>query len=459
MNDNVSVLPLRSSSGGAKLFLVGLVACMAALSSCKKETDVIGLDVQPPNDLIGADFQDTTTLVTRTVRADSLRTDESLIITGDAIIGTYMDPVFGKSSASLFTQLNLSALNPSFGTSPVVDSVVLSIAYNAAYYGKTQRVKQRVNVFEVLEDIKSENAYYSNNDTLALDPVDLANGYELTPRPTDSVYVMNKKVKPHMRVPLDNAWAQNLIETGTFSTKAGFQAAMKGIYITTQGTALSSEQGNMMYVKCGDESQSKVTIYYHNATADSLTYDFPLGSVARFSHFAHTYSPSITNDMLEAQLNGTSLAQNSTVFVQSMAGLRTKIEMPYLMNWLNAGKIAINKAELVIKVDNSDPTYMLDTFAAPAKLVIFGINDDGTSYVLPDANEGDNYMGGGYNATDKEYRFNIGRYLQQVLAGKKKNNGLYVLAANGAINANRVVLGGGTGPYRMKLNVSYTKLE
>lgn len=458
MNDNVSVLPLRSSSGGAKLFLVGLVACMAALSSCKKETDVIGLDVQPPNDLIGADFQDTTTLVTRTVRADSLRTDESLIITGDAIIGTYMDPVFGKSSASLFTQLNLSTLNPAFGV-PVVDSVVLSIAYNSAYYGKTQRVKQRVRVFQVLEDIKSENAYYSNNDTLALYPVDLANDYEFTPRPTDSVYVTNKKVKPHMRIPLDTAWAHALMTTTPtiFSTKAGFQAAMKGIYITTQGTVLSNEQGNMMYVKCGDESQSKVTIYYHNATADSLTYDLPLGSVARFSHFAHDRNTALPD--LNAQLNGTSPAQNSTVYVQSMAGVRTKIEMPYLMNWLNAGKIAINKAELVIKVDNSDPTYMLDTFAAPAKLVIFGINDDGTSYVLPDANEGDNYMGGGYNATDKEYRFNIGRYLQQVLAGKKKNNGLYVLAANGAINANRVVLGGGTGPYRMKLNVSYTKLE
>ncbi|MES2395113.1 MAG: hypothetical protein V4549_03885, partial [Bacteroidota bacterium] len=127
---------------------------------------------------------------------------------------------------------------------------------------------------------------------------------------------------------------------------------------------------------------------------------------------------------------------------------------------VNAGAIAINKAELVIKVDVTS-TYMLDTFAAPTKLVLFGINDDGTNYVLPDANEGDNYFGGTYNSTTHEYRFNIARYIQQVLTGKIKNNGLHLLAGSGAINANRVVIGGGgsSSLYRMKLNIGYTKLQ
>lgn len=455
-NKNASILPLPGRLG-AKLFLIVLVVLVTGFESCKKETAVIGLDVQPPNDLIGAEFQDTTTLITRTVLADSLRTDETLILTGDAIIGSYWDPVFGKANASLYTQLNLSTLNPAFGT-PIVDSVVLSIAYNSAYYGETQRVKQRVSVYEVNEEIKSADTYYSN-DTVTTFTTDLANNYEFMPRPADSVYVLNKKVKPHMRIPLDTAWAHTLITTqGIFGTKATFQEYMKGFHIKTQTSVPNNGDGNMMYVKCGDETQSKVTVYYHNATADSLSYDFPLGSVARFSHFEHDYSTSFIHPDLAAQLGSSPPAQNSTVFVQSMAGVKTKIEMPYLMNWLNQGKISINKAELVIKADDSS-AYMLDTFAAPAKLIVFGINDDGTNYVLPDANEGDSYLGGGYNATTREYRFNIARYVQQVLAGKKNNNGLYLLAANGAINANRVVLGGGTGPNAMKLNISYTKLE
>ncbi len=452
LNRNAAILPLKS---GAKLFLLVLVGLVAGLTSCK-ESDIIGLDVQPPNDLIGADFQDTTTLITKTVYADSLRTDESLILTGDAMIGSYWDPVFGKANASLYTQLRLSALNPSFGTSPVVDSVVLSLAYNSTYYGKTDRKKQRVNVYQVSEDIKGENSYYSNHTVTVLTG-DLAASYEFTPRPADSVYVTNKKLKPHLRIPLDTAWAHNLITQNNFATTAAFQSAMKGLHITTEGsTVLSNGDGNILYFRCGDD-QSKVTVYYHNAANDSLTFDFLLGSVARFSSFNHIRSGE--NAQLAAQLDGTSPAQNNTVFIQSMAGVKTKIEMPYLMNWLNAGGISVNKAELVIKVDVT-PTYMLDTFAAPTKLVLFGINDDGTSYVLPDANEGATYFGGTYNTTDKEYRFNIGRYIQQVLAGTKKNNGLYLLAANGAINANRVVLGGGSSSlYPMKLRITYTKLE
>lgn len=440
------------------MFLILLVALSAA-TACKKETDIIGLDVQPPNDLLGADFQDTTTLITRTVRADSLRTDESLIITGDAMIGNYWDPVFGKAKASLFTQVRLTTLNPLFGTAPIVDSVVLSIAYNPTYYGKRDRVKQRVSVYQVTEDIKSENSYYSHY-TVAAAPTDLASSYEFTPKPTDSVLVTGKMLKPHLRVPLDNSWAQDLLNqpTATYASTAAFQTYMKGFRVSTENSIISNGEGNILYFRCGDE-QSKVTIYYHNATDDSLSYDFALGSVARFSNFEHDFSSAFINADLATQLSPAPPAQNAVVFVQSMAGLKTKIEMPYLMNWADSGKIAINKAELVIKVDVAS-AYMLDTFAAPARLVLFGINDDGSNYVLPDANEGDAYLGGGYNATTYEYRFNIGRYIQQVLIGQKKNNGLYLLAGNGSINANRVVLGGaGSTTLPMKLNITYTRLE
>jgi len=145
-----------------------------------------------------------------------------------------------------------------------------------------------------------------------------------------------------------------------------------------------------------------------------------------------------------------------------MSGVKTKIEIPYLMNWNDSGKIAINKAELVIKV-NQDPTYQmyeLDTFAAPAALFLFGIDDVGANLLLPDYYEGSNYFGGTYNATKKEYRFNIARYIQRVLNGKYNNNGLYLLVSSGAITANRVVIGGGKpNAYKMKLNITYTKLH
>ncbi len=447
---------------GAKVFLILLVSISISITSCD-ESSVVGLDVQPANDLLGVDYQDTTTLITKTVSVDSLRTDETLIITADALLGIYQDPVFGKATASLYTQLRLPTNNPVFGASPLIDSVVLSLVYDPAYYGKKQRVEQKVNVYQVLEDIKGENSYYSNN-TLTVNALDLANNYGFIPEPSKSVTILNELLKPQLRIPLDTSFGQTILSsqtTANLASNTAFQSFLKGLYITTKDSPiLIPGEGNILHFKMAD-AQTKVTLYYHNATDDSLKYDLGLGSVARFSHFTHDYVPGIDAN-LDAQLSTSPPppAQNEVVFIQSMAGVKTTIELPYLMNWVNAGDIAINKAELVIKVDPTS-TYMLDTFAAPVKLVLFGINDDGSNYVLPDANEGDNYFGGTYNSTTHEYRFNIARYIQQVLTGKRKNNGLHLLAGSGAINANRVVIGGGasTSAYRMKLNIGYTKLQ
>lgn len=449
---------------GAKFFLILLVSISISITSCD-ESSVVGLDVQPANDLLNVDYQDTTTLITKTLKVDSLRTDETLIITADALLGIYQDPVFGEATASLYTQLRLPTNNPLFGTSPVIDSVVLSLVYDPAYYGKRQRVEQKVNVYQVLEDIKGENSYYSNK-TLTVNALDLANNYGFVPEPSKSITILNEVLKPQLRIPLDTAFGQTILSnqtTANLASNAAFQSFMKGLYITTKNTAgLNYSEGNILHFKMAD-AQSKLTLYYHNVSDDSLKYDLSLGSVARFSFFTHDYSTGIDAN-LAAQLSTTPPppAQNDVVFIQAMAGVKTTIELPYLMNWINAGAIAINKAELVIKADlTPNATYLLDTFAAPTKLVLFGINDDGTNYVLPDANEGDNYFGGTYNSTTHEYRFNIARYIQQVLTGKRKNNGLHLLAGSGAINANRVVIGGGgsSSLYRMKLNIGYTKLQ
>ncbi len=44
-------------------------------------------------------------------------------------LGTYDDPVYGKSEAKILTQLNLPQTNPDFGRAPIVDSVVMTIPF------------------------------------------------------------------------------------------------------------------------------------------------------------------------------------------------------------------------------------------------------------------------------------------------------------------------------------------
>ncbi len=466
-----SIPQILSRAIGAKFFFILPLSISLCFTSCD-ESSVVGLDVQPENDLLNVEYQDTTSIITRTLKGDSLITDETLISSGIGLIGKYVDPVFGTATASMYTQVRLPSaiLSNTFGTLPVCDSIVLSLVYDGVVYGKTDRKNQTLNVYQIAEDMSTSTVYYSNK-TLSLLPGDLTedDGFVFKPRPLDSVQVFDNPTKPELKpqilAHMDVAFGQLLLNnqtTGNLANNTAFQSFFKGIYITTENTTgLASEEGNIVHFKMGE---SKITLYYHNSTsgtATSLKYDLGLGSVARFNNFKHDYTAIGVNPDLAAQVGTSGASQNATVFVQGMSGTKTKITFPYLMNWINDGMIGINKAELLINVDtNLLDLYRLDTFAAPTNLLIFGINDDGTTYAIPDAFEGSTYFGGSLNTGTVQYKFNIARYVQQVLTGTKNNNGLYILASNGAGFANRVVIAGASSTTRpMKLNITYTKLH
>ena len=450
---------------GANFFLILLVGISVGLTSCDKSS-VIGLGVQPVSDLLSIGTIDTATIITKTEKVDSLRTDAALLYTGDVVMGNYWDPVFGKASSSLYTQMLLSYGSPDFGQNAAIDSVVLCLVYDTLYYGKKEIVPQKINVYQMSADMLSATSYFSN-DTLSTNPNpnlgDLANGFNFTAQPRDSIRLHYQVLKPQLRVPLKHSFGDIILSqqnTGNLSTNALFQSIVKGLYITTEHTStLQVGEGNMFHFLLSD-AQSRVAIFYHNVTTpvdSSLEFDLGFANVNRFSHFSHNYST--TDPNLAAQLSTHPPKQNDVSFVQSLSGVKTKIEFPYIMNWIKSGAIAINKAQLIIKVDFGAP-YQFSTFTAPAQLVLFGINDDGTNYALADASEGAPYFDGVYNPILGEYSFNIARYVQEILTGRAKNNGLDLVIAGGALNPTRVVIGGGgkSSAYQMKLDVAFTKL-
>ncbi|OFY82425.1 MAG: hypothetical protein A3F72_20730 [Bacteroidetes bacterium RIFCSPLOWO2_12_FULL_35_15] len=473
------VQQILSRLGVTKFFLILFASISIVQISCNKASEV-GLNVQPSTDLLYVNYIDTTLLITRTVKEDSLRTDQNQLLAGYGLLGKYIDPVFGTSNSSIYTQVKLptSISATSFGISPICDSIVLSLIYDAPCYGKKIRKIQTVNVYELLNGITAGTSYYST-DAMLNTGVDLANAYSFTPRPTDSVLVSGVKSKPQLRIPLNVAFGQNLLNnqsTGNLVNNATFQNFMKGFYITTENTTgLATNEGNIMRFLMG---ASSMTIYYHytgktiitsvkpiNLQVDSTWYTnyvFSLGSVSRHQNFSHDYS-TVSNIDLSSQLSSGPPSQNSTVYIQSMAGLKTKVEMPTLMDWVKNGAVAINKAVLTIKIDTSQATYLVDTFTRPTSLIPFGINDDGTSYVLPDYLSTPGWVDGNYNSTTHEYNLIISKYIQQILAGTRKNNGFYITIPHitAATTPSRVIIGGGASgnPYQMKLNISYTKLH
>jgi len=446
------------------------------VSSCNKESQ-LGLDVQPEGDLLNVLWSDTTTIYTRTVREDSLRTDETLLLAGDVLLGKYNDPIFGYSSASFYTQIRIPASNPDFGTNAIADSTVLVLVYDNTYiYGDTSSIKtQNVNVYRMNAAISQSENYYSNS-TVPTIQADLANNKSFKPAITsnDSVMVNGKKERAQLRIPMDVQFGQTIINnqnTGVLSSGNNFQNFLKGFYITTENTnGLASGDGNIFKIKITDP-KSRLCVYYHYTGKTIVTtanpvqqdsviwtqYDMPMNNVARFSTFKHDYTAA--SSTLASQLGSNPAEQNTTVFVQAMSGVKTKVTLPYLMNWIDSGAVAINKAELLIRVDTT--LSQINKYATPTNLLLFQINDDGTNNVLmPDFGEGTTYFGGSYNTGIADYRFNVGRYIQQILTGIKKNNGFYIIAQNGGVTANRIAIGGGNSPdFQMKLKITYTKLK
>ncbi len=452
----------------AKFFLILSVSTLICLSSCNKAS-LLGLDVQPENDLINAEYQDSLTLLTQTIHEDTLRTDGNFI-SGVGMIGKYIDPVFGPTTSSLYTQLRMFANAPYFGINPICDSVRLSLIYIDAY-GKKLRRQQTLSVYELTESMDISALYYSGQSKTK-STTDLAN-YVFTPRTKDSVKIKDVMQAPQLRAKLSTAFGQNILnlDSAKKATNENFMQQVKGLYITTENTpGLAASEGNIIQFNL---SSSTVNIYYHySRTGKSDTtgqFDLTLFGVARFTHFDHDYTTSTTD--LQKQLGPTPPVQNDVGYVQAMAGVKTRVKIPNVVTWGKKDFIAINKAELLIK----SMVSRKDTFALPPSLSLYAINDDGkTSSLLPDAFEGPDYFGGTMDTSDvtttyPTYHFTITRYVQQLISERRLNNGLYITStpSNGSSTPYRIVFGGGSATlvgggdnkYQMKLKITYTKLK
>jgi hypothetical protein len=467
--NNTSMFKILWANRPAKFFLILSVSALIYLSSCNKAS-LLGLDVQPENDLIDAQYEDSLTLLTQTIKEDTLRTDANLV-PSTCLLGMYQDPVFGQSSASFYSQLRMFSNAPTFGTSPVCDSVRLSLVYYDMY-GKKVTHKQTLSVYELTEDLDINAAYFSNQ-TKQKSPTDIAN-YIFNPRPKDSVTVNKVKYAPQLRAVLSTSFGQKILnlDSANLATNENFIKAIKGLYITTENTGtLPPSEGNIIQFYMNTSSLNIYYTYKRTGKADTTgEFDLGLAGIARFTHFEHPYLTGGNPDPdIVKQLSLSPPAQNEVNYVQGMAGVKTRVKIPNLVKWGKKDFIAVNRAELVIK----SMVSRKDTFALPPKLSLYAVNDDGvTSSVLPDEFEGVNYFGGFMDTTDvttnyPSYHFTITRYVQQLISERRLNNGLFITATGGYSTPYRIVfgggaatlIGGGDNKYQMKLKITYTKLK
>lgn len=422
-----------------------LVAGGLTFNSCS-EPDSVGIEVQPNGDQPGLYFTDTITIEANTINEDSLRSDEG--VAAFNLAGSYTDNVFGLSRATFFTQFFLpnNSTNFTFGTDPVLDSVVLTLAY-ADYLGDTL-TPMNVEVLQLDELMVVDSNYYTN-DVIANNGQQLFNGL-VDVRPKDSLTVSGYVRAPHLRLKLDAAWGTSFLTSSSsnFLTNTSFVNYFKGIQVKTADVT-AEDKGCIMSFNLLS-AMSKLTFYFKNGTDTvAKTANFEVNSgCPRFNRYEHDYTMADFGSTFPAP-------GDNFLYVQSMSGTKVRLKFPHIRNLSALGPVSINKAELVLPVvDNT-------LYKNHTNLIVFGVDSAGSEALIPDLLESSAYYGGAYSATDKNYKFNIGRYIQQLVSNPNKSDyGISLVSSGGAINAFRTIIPGpATAGTKIQLKVTYSKLD
>jgi len=419
------------------LFAVGLNAC--------KESDTLGGNLLPATDQSQFKLSAKFNLTSFTVKEDSIKSDDLSF----SLLGSYVDPIFGKSTASFITQFVSTSNQLDFGPNAIADSVVLSMTYSG-YYGKINKLDglQKIRIYRVTTNVLKDSGYYSaENPYKYVSESDFISEHVFLPDPTGKYQTGT----PVQKFKLPVSFGQLFLDNQSNINSTGFLNFFKGLYLKPENNFQTSGNGAILsFNLINAAAPSKMTLYFHNDTS-TVTQKFDMiinSDCSRINFFKHDRNgiPAINNQLADTTLG------NSQIFVQNMAGLSSKIWFTNLESWKDSMPLAIAKAELVIPVETS----LIDIYGLQSRLILVEKDEDGKYIAIPDFNLGDNYFNGNYNAVNHTYSFNLALYVQEILAGKRSQKGLYLVPTASAIGANRVVL---KGSNYMKFNVTYTKIK
>jgi hypothetical protein len=417
--------------------------------SCTKELSPIGIELVDPSELLSMGYMDTVSIVAYSIPEDSLYTSNLSY----AQIGSMYDPIFGKTTASFYTQIFLSA-KVRFGPNPVFDSAFLYLPYKSSY-GDTMS-NMTLHVYALTESILDSVQNYSTS-TVGYNQSSPLGQFTFQPRPHDTTYSNGKKLYGTLRIPLNANFGNAVMnppDTSYLNSNTKFVEYFKGITVMADQQNTKGAGAIISYSVPAD--LSKIVMYYHS-DEDTTSFTFSISTGCnRFQNYDHNgYAEAMPS--LRQQLQGDTTLGQQFLFAQGLAGSKIKIVFPYLNKWIPSDKIVINDAQLIF--GNGSVSSL---FTNPGYLYLRTAGAGGSTNPgdIVDLSEGSAYFDGTYKSSSNSYRFRITRYIQQVLTGEQSNFGLHLIIPSAEYNASRLVLNGTSSPQSdVKLYVRYTKIN
>ena len=441
MKINKSLKNWRTVSKLSATFLLSI----ALLTSCKKEDSAVGAGINPNG--LNVLVTDTFTVITYSEVVDTITTDETSV----SLLGAYNDPEFGIVDCSIATQIRLSSESPNFGAVTTVDSVVLSFAYGSIkYYGNISDMT--FEVFEISDDlVRDDQDYYAFSPINIIGPNLVSAGTEtITPKPYTDVTVGNDTLSPQLRLNLEKSFGQTLIDNASqMTTNASFISYFKGLYIkVTDPSALASSEGSVLYFSL-ESALSKMVIYYKNDVSDNKTFTFNINSKsARFNKIDFDRSGTDVQNVLDNPENG------AEKFYMQGSSIRAIVEIPHILDLYKDKKRIINKAMLIVPVQDFQP----DVFDPTVSLFIAKKLSNLVSNVTLDYPKFNSFVT--YDENNKEFRFLLTREIQAILNGETDNTGFRIYPGSFfGSSIERIIFSGAnsSSKHKTRLEITYTE--
>jgi hypothetical protein len=456
-----------------RLDLLTLLISLFILNSCKNQ-DTIGLGVNASTQITG-NLIDTSTVIINTIPEDSVITSGL----ANTALSYFKDPLFGTTEANIAMDLNLPG-SAAYVIPPgtiSIDSALLVLRYSPEhFYGDSIASRYKVNVYQLNERLFAGSSYLSNK-RWNYNSGTLLGTKTFFSRTNDSIKIVNPvgggpdtpaKVPPQLRIPISTSFINTILYNASatqLNSNLVFKNNVKGLYLTLDKNQ-AGPGGSFMFSL---DSAAAIQIYYKNydgTTVDTAIVSLP--STLHASEIKHTYTTTIQTELSNTTTN------RKTFYLQGLAGLRSKISFPYIKNLLKSlgGNIAVNRAEVVITVVPGSTI----PFVPLPKLAMYRYDLANQRILIQDAAQGDPRafgaaaFGGFYNPVSQQYHFLITGYIQDLLRGVTTDLGTFIgpiapdvtglISATPQIDGRTAAVGfDTTSPYRIKLNLYYTKLS
>ena len=405
---------------------------LALLTGCTKPETDIGLGLQPASELLNVMTVDTVTVRMATVLEDSLQTDE--LSTG--LIGSMNIPGLSTFTASLATQLRLSATDVNFGENAVADSMHLLLRTTDDFYGQEGEVF--LSVQPLADSLSLEDPLYSN-----LQPATTGEEWlsptvsSLALGPDNAVAIGTDSTVAALKIPLDVFQAQNILDLNpsTLSGNAAWLQHLPGLVIAPLPFAV----GDGVAALDINSGLSVMRLHYSNSEGAAF-YDFLISPLsARVNLFQHDFTGGdlwelAGNDDLNEWPGG------ERAYVMSASGSKVRVDFPHLEAFRQEDGSAptVLKAELVVPVA---ATVIEKPVPTQQQLFVLLEGAEGDFVSTPDQNT-PIPVGGEKDEERNAYVFNLTSTVQSMMKGDLQGRGLYLVSNRAGISVSRVELNG-----------------